>query len=1640
MILSSPPFADFLAGGGETGALIRSKDWSQTPLGPIDSWPQSLKISLRIVLSSRYPMFIWWGEELSLLYNDAYAQMTLASKHPWALGRPGHEVWSEIWSEIHPRIKEVIQKGQATWDEELLLILERQGFPEETYHTFSYSPIPDDHDGIGGIICPVTEETKQVISRRRLKTLRELAARTTEESRSAENAARAAIEILAENPYDISFALIYLLDAEGKGARLAGATGLPADSPARPQTIDLSAAESAGWPLAPALASPPTDLVSALRERFGPLPGGVWPESPEQAIVLPIKPSAQSSVAGLLVVGLSPRLLFDDEYRGFLELTAGHIGTAIANAQAYQAERQRAEALAELDLAKTTFFNNISHEFRTPLTLMLAPIEESLAQAHDAGERERLELLQRNALRLQKLVNTLLDYSRLEAGRIHAVYEPVDLARLTIDLTSLFRSAVEKAGLRLLVNCAPLPEPVYVDRDKWEQIILNLLSNAFKFTWAGEIEVSLRDAGSAVQLRVRDTGCGISHDQLPRLFERFHRVEGASARTQEGAGIGLAFVSELVKLHGGRVDVESVLGEGSTFIVTLPKGKEHLPPDQLITRRSLNRPASQASSYVEEALRWLPDSTPEPAKQFSPRLPEQPADVVPAELNSAHSGMRIVLADDNADMRDYMRRMLVANYEVEAVADGLAALEALRRKPADLLISDVMMPKLDGFGLLHTIRTDEQLMTLPVIMLSARAGEEAKVEGLDAGADDYLVKPFGARELLARVSAQLELARVRREATVALRASEARYRALAHASTNSLHRLSADGLEFLEVIMGNSLQEVYGTTPTLALLQEGLHPDEVKQIYKTWMDAVEAQVPYEMEHRVRQPDGSWGWIHSRTVPVRNEANQVVEWIGSATDITARKRAEEELRQAEERLRLAVEAGNIFTWEVDVATRRVTYSANVKEVMGFGLQPVTTADRDLVHPEDRAFVLEHFSGVIRGEHEYDIEHRFVNPESGEVVWVRAQGVLVWDSGGNRPRLVGVTQNITERKQVEESLRHSEERYRLLFEAMNDGLLVGEVICNEAGEPINYYFREVNAALERILKHKREEMIGQTALDLFPNLNQELMKIAGRVAITGQPETIEGYSPVLGWWYRSNVYSPQPGQFAVIFVDMSERKRAEEELRNSEERLRLAIEAGNIFTWEVEPESGKVTYSANVKDVLGFSLHEAAYAGRQLVHADDLAVITPRYEQALRGETDYNIEYRFVNPTTAEVVWVRVQGVLVASVEGKPGRFLGVTQNITAHKHAEEELRRLNETLERRVQERTQQVRESEARFRALVDASAQIVWTMDAQGQVDEDSASWRAFTGQSFAQGKGWGWMQAIHPDDRDHAVTSWRRAVAKQASLNTEFRIHHVSGEWRWMQVRAVPLHNEQGEVSGWVGMNIDIHERKQAEADRERLARSLLMAEQEERRRLSQILHDDLQQLLYATQMRISLIGQDLATMGQQALVDEIEEAGQWLKQCIDTTRQLTVDLSPPILKNEGLADALEWLQPQMERLYGLTIVINAEHNFRVADADLRALLFQVVRELLFNVAKHAGVNRVVVTLEQEDTRLVIHVMDGGRGFELAEIGERQQQKGGFGLFSVQERLRLVGGRLEVRTKVGAGTHVIVHAPVAVAHRAAG
>ncbi|MCU0684317.1 MAG: ATP-binding protein [Polyangiaceae bacterium] len=836
--LTPPGSHDWLAGGGAMGELIRSLDWSQTPLGPVEAWPQSLRTTVSLCLSSTFPILIAWGPERVQIYNDSYRPIC-GEKHPASMGQR----FNECWASALPAVGGVVdraQAGEGSYIENLRMFLERYGYLEEAFMTFSFSPIRDESGRVGGLFHPITEVTEKMLSARRTQALREIAAGIGAAKTVPDvwQLATAAYEAYA---LDLPFLLCYEFDEAGGRASLAASAGLAAGEAGAPVRFELvPAAGEAPWPLARALASRQIELVDDLARRFAGLACGPYPEPPAAALLLPLYAPGASAAVGCLVAGVSARRALEPAYRAFFEGLASTLVAAVASVRAYEQEQQRAAALAEIDRAKTAFFSNVSHEFRTPLTLLLGPLEEALDDptSTDPAARARLEQALRNARRLLKLVNTLLDFTRLEAGRAQASYEPTDLAAFTADLASNFRSAVERAGMRLVVDCPPLGEPAYVDRDMWEKVILNLVSNAFKHTFEGQIGVELRAEGDALVLAVSDTGIGVPADELPNLFERFHRVRGARSRTYEGTGIGLALVQEIVRLHRGSIAAESEPGRGTTFRVRLPRGRAHLPDERVGAARTAASTSIGARPFVEEVLRWLPDATAagaRPGGESSPPAAASPAsphplspEAPPARLASvtqpaplapgAPGRFRVLLADDNADMRDYVQRLLLDYWDVEAVADGAAALAAARRSPPDLVLSDVMMPGLDGFHLIAALRGDPRTAFVPVLLLSARAGQEAALEGLAAGASDYLVKPFAARELVARVATHIALGRARAVERAARDQAEA------------AGRLKDEFLATISHELRTPLNAIVGWSSMLDEVRSGLAPDVAKAL------------------------------------------------------------------------------------------------------------------------------------------------------------------------------------------------------------------------------------------------------------------------------------------------------------------------------------------------------------------------------------------------------------------------------------------------------------------------------------------------------------------------------------------------------------------------------------------------------------------------------------------------------------------------------------------------------------------------------------------------------------------------------------------------------------------------------------------
>lgn len=734
---------NWLMGNSEMAKVIRERDWSKHSLGPIDNWPQTLKTALGICLNSKFPMLVWWGKDLLVFYNDTYIPF-VGIKHPNFVGKPAREQWTEIWESLQPLTEQVMTTGKATWAESMCLFMNRRGFLEETYFTFSYSPIIDENGDIVGIINPCQETTQRMLGERRLLSLQKL---SVLEMPSIQDVGQKTTDLFAENNKDIPFALIYLTNVDSQTASLIGSYGIVEGSPISPAIIDLNSVTETIWPVKKLYNTKQAIKIEGLcKDNDTYFTKEPYKECPDNAYILPIFSNRKESLAGFLVLGISPRLTFDDIYKSYFELICKQISIHIANVHSLEDEKNRVEELSALNRVKTDFFNNVSHELRTPLTLILGPLEDLLSNSKPLAPyiKTELETVYRNAIRLLKMVNNILDFSKIESKRMDISLEPVDIYHLTKSIASTFMIAVKKAGLEFVVNCEPILTKVYIDKEMWENIIINLLSNAFKYTLQGKITLSLKEEGDHIVLHVTDTGVGIPKEELDKVFDRFHRVKHVHGRTHEGTGIGLALVKELVQLHGGFVNVKSELHQGSDFIVSIPMRTKFSPTNKVKDMLDKNE-QRHVKAFIQEAQSLVKDVT-------------QVAQIVNDKR------YLVYIVEDNADMREYMSKLLNIDYKVLCFGNGNEALKAIAEHHPDLILSDVMMPVMDGLQLIRHIRGMHEIADIPIILVSARAGQESTITGIDSGADDYLVKPFSAKELLARVKQHVNMYHVRKDA------------------------------------------------------------------------------------------------------------------------------------------------------------------------------------------------------------------------------------------------------------------------------------------------------------------------------------------------------------------------------------------------------------------------------------------------------------------------------------------------------------------------------------------------------------------------------------------------------------------------------------------------------------------------------------------------------------------------------------------------------------------------------------------------------------------------------------------------------------------------------------------------------------
>lgn len=743
-------------GSSEMAGRVQTFDWSETALGPIETWSQSLTSAVALCLRSPFQMAIYWGHDLICIYNDA-ERMVLGELHPRALGMPARELLHDSWEVVGPQLAAVTERAESTWAEDRPLRLERRGKVELAYFTYAYSPIMDDDGTVGGVLLVTHETTARVLAQRRMNATRHLAVQSLDATTVRDACTRCA-RALAQSD-DVPLALVYVLDDREGRVTCVAAEAAPDALPVSPPGVALADAANE-------VSSLLAELVTAdAGGRLVPL-SLVMPAvangrgAPEMAFVAPLASGSADRLEGVLVAGVRDDLVFDRSYAAFLELAAMSVGRSIAAARNREAEQRRAAEIAKLDRGRSALFGNASHELRTPLALVIGHLEELLADPRlDPSLVEVVKVARRSSQRMLRLVNALLDFSRIEGGQSVGSARLVDAGRLTADIAAMFESAAQRAGLRLISDCPPARGWACVDPEAWERIVSNLISNAVKFTPSGEIRVRTWTDGEELCLSVQDTGIGIAGDDLDRIFRRFYRSAASGVSIPEGSGIGLALVRELVDLHQGTIKVSSRPGRGTLMTVRVPRARERCGEDPSDAGVHLNGRGSSAL-LASEAEGWF--DPPGPRSESGQAGGQDHVDG-----GTVRDRPRLLVVEDNADMGDYLRRLLTPEFSVQLARDGTEALGLVDGNPPSLVISDVMMPDTDGFALIRELRSTPRTRCVPVILLSARADAESSQHALDLGADDYITKPFVANELRARIRATLENTRRRTDAAAA---------------------------------------------------------------------------------------------------------------------------------------------------------------------------------------------------------------------------------------------------------------------------------------------------------------------------------------------------------------------------------------------------------------------------------------------------------------------------------------------------------------------------------------------------------------------------------------------------------------------------------------------------------------------------------------------------------------------------------------------------------------------------------------------------------------------------------------------------------------------------------------------------------
>ncbi|RIB28185.1 hypothetical protein C2G38_2239667 [Gigaspora rosea] len=787
-------------------------DWSSTSLGPIDSWEPQIKSILDLCFKSGFPTYVYMGQDWITIYNEASLPV-MKSKHPHAFLKPAIEIWGHEMPQLIPDLNRIRESGKGKYGHDLYIETFRDGYKEEMYGDYALNPIYKLDGTVWGVINITTESTQKILNKRRLKTLDKLSSHTAD-AESLESACQIIMKALYNNQ-DIPYALIYLIEnykdpkigINSLVARLVTTTfdevckeeliheklkrRIPDYFPETHEIIDLTKISDQDYDTYMEVKCATSTYSFLICDCWpinlvmkGEKPIQVLLKDNSQAILLPTKLTFcnERNLSIVLICGINPLRKLDDKYMEFYKSVLNTVNRILIRGMSIEEEKKRAKILADLNHQKDIFFQGISHELKTPLTLIFSPLDELInISSQDMQMKSHLQLIQRNTNRLLKLINNLLQFSNIESGQLKARFYETDIAKFTRELAMNFENITRKLGLEYIIDVPNSDEfnqienvKVYLDHEMYETIVFNLCSNAIKHTWDGSICVRLyldhKNEQKMIVLEVSDTGVGIPKATLPNIFQRFYHVESQRSRCHEGAGIGLAIIKEFVKCHGGYITVTSVVNKGTTFKCWFPIGSKHLPINQICYNNKEIYLMSNDQKYLkrqldlEENLQWIQNYSTSMQDNISKSDDSFSTDSTDNSSTIISKKYQILVVDDNIDMRNYLSDLL-KEFDVICACDGQDAIQILNKldKLPDLILSDIVMPNMNGYKLLDMIRSNIKTQLIPIILLTAKAGEESSIKGYYKGANNYLKKPFSSRELILRIYDNIKLSNLRNE-------------------------------------------------------------------------------------------------------------------------------------------------------------------------------------------------------------------------------------------------------------------------------------------------------------------------------------------------------------------------------------------------------------------------------------------------------------------------------------------------------------------------------------------------------------------------------------------------------------------------------------------------------------------------------------------------------------------------------------------------------------------------------------------------------------------------------------------------------------------------------------------------------------